>query len=130
MNSYLLRQLTQLNSKLSDVRKFSVECDRLQSELKEMTSKRDEAMKSTNIDEACELLELTNQLEGTHFVLDVSSYVVEERTSVDPTEEDVKEEPKCVEDAVTPTVPEETESVSTGLSTDSITFHKPEIVLN
>lgn len=94
MNSYLLRQLTQLNSKLSDVRKFSVECDRLQSELKEMTSKRDEAMKSINIDEACELLELTNQLEGTHFVLDVSSYVVEERTSVDPTCEEVKE-PEC-----------------------------------
>lgn len=130
MNSYLLRQLTQLNSKLSDVRKFSVECDRLQSELKEMTLKRDEAMKSIDVDEACELLELTNQLEGTHFVLDVSSYVVEERTSVDPTKEDDKEEPECAEDTVASTVPAETESVFADVSANSITFHKPEIVLN
>lgn len=94
MNAYLLKKLTQLNEKLSGVRKFSAEYDRLQAELKEVAAKRDDAMKSIDVDEACELLELTNQLEGTHFVLDVSAYVVEERTSVDPTCEEVKE-PEC-----------------------------------
>lgn len=94
MNAYLLKKLTQLNEKLSSVRKFSAEYDRLQAELKEVAAKRDDAMKSIDVDEACELLELTNQLEGTHFVLDVSAYVVEERTSVDPAREEVKE-PEC-----------------------------------
>lgn len=88
MNAYLFKKLNQLTKTLSDIRPVIAEYDELQARLAELSAQRDAFIKSFDVDEACELLELTNQIEGTHFVLDVSSYVIEERTAKEEVKED------------------------------------------
>lgn len=81
MNAYLFKKLNQLNKTLSDIRPVIAEYNELQARLAELSAQRDAFINSFDVNEACELLELTNQIEGTHFVLDVSSYVIEEHTA-------------------------------------------------
>lgn len=129
MNAYLFKKLNQLNKTLSDIRPVIAEYNELQARLAELSVQRDAFINSFDVDEACELLDLTNQIEGTHFVLDVSAYVIEEHSIEDKVteEESVLDKVEDKQEAVDAVVEAPIESVK--LAEDVAAAVQPRISL-
>lgn len=74
MNAYLYKKLTELNNNLAGAQKLTKLIRDLESQLED--AKHELSGIKIDVDEANELLELTNQVEGTKFYLDMDAYEV------------------------------------------------------
>lgn len=74
MNAYLYKKLTELNDSLAGAQKLTKLIRDLESQLAD--AKCELSNIKIDVDEANELLELTNQVEGTKFYLDMDAYEV------------------------------------------------------
>lgn len=83
MNSYLYRKLSQLNANLSDLQSVVKTRKALEAKLDEVKESEKIARDKVDVEEAKELLSLTNQIEGTTYYLDEDSFEVVEEKKVE-----------------------------------------------
>lgn len=83
MNSYLYRKLSQLNANLSDLQNVVKTRKALEAKLDEVKESEKIARDKVDVEEAKELLSLTNQIEGTTYYLNEDSFEVVEDKRVE-----------------------------------------------